>query len=314
MHGRKKIKTTEEKEREKLELDKKRALHYSQLIQTFFERRKNNDYNEDTLKLTSQILEYNGDCYTAWNYRRQIFLEWEKIKTKEAMNKIYQDELQFLEKALQAHPKSYWAWFHRKWITQRPACHCDWQRELNLCTKALSLDSRNFHCWSYRRYCVEKAKITAQEELNYTTKMIEENFSNYSAWHQRSKLLPRVYENDPVSFNAAIRKEFDFVRQAFYTEPEDQSAWIYHRWLVGVSKELYKENPEEFKEILRGEVTMCDDLLKEEPNCKWPLLTKVFLLHQLGEKQNEIRRYLKQLQNIDSAHREYYVDLEKRLV
>lgn len=136
-------------------------------------QKHNNDYSNDTLKLTSQILEYNGDCYTAWNYRRRIFIEWEKYhwhsplnfqwfwtqtrnhqtvqvmflfvrtKSKEEMNKVYQEELQFLEKSIQAHPKSYWAWFHRKWVTQRPPCNCDWQRELALCTKALALDNRN---------------------------------------------------------------------------------------------------------------------------------------------------------------------------
>ena len=30
--------------------------------------------------------------------------------------------------------------------------------------------------------------------------------------------------------------EFDLVKNAMYTDPEDQSVWIYHRWLVGDGK------------------------------------------------------------------------------
>lgn len=67
----------------------------------------------------------------------------------------------------------------------------------------LNLDSRNFHGWGYRRVVVDalesdKAsgegvqKSMAREEYDYTTRMIESNLSNFSAWHSRSKLIPRL--------------------------------------------------------------------------------------------------------------------------
>jgi len=75
----------------------------------------------------------------------------------------------------------------------------------------LSLDSRNFHGWGYRRTVIAalesngldqgKPGVTdvagqslVEEEFTYTTKMIETNLSNFSAWHNRSKLIPRLLD------------------------------------------------------------------------------------------------------------------------
>jgi hypothetical protein len=66
---------------------------------------------------------------------------------------------------------------------------------------------------------------TPATEIAYTQQKIEANFSNFSAWHQRSK----VYE---LTGGLVLDREFNLVNQAMYTMPDDQSAWLYHRWLV----------------------------------------------------------------------------------
>lgn len=91
----------------------------------------------------------------------------------------------------------------------------------------LARDARNFHGWGYRRLVVqrlesrelnvlaeggeeqgegkgEKEEVTREvkrerkvggetrtkQELDYATRMVNSNLSNFSAWHNRSKLLP----------------------------------------------------------------------------------------------------------------------------
>ena len=71
----------------------------------------------------------------------------------------------------------------------------------------LSRDARNFHGWGYRRTIVEALESEAlnpgkdprersmvKEEFDYTTRMIKSNLSNFSAWHARSQLIPRLLD------------------------------------------------------------------------------------------------------------------------
>lgn len=55
--------------------------------------------------------------------------------------------------------------------------------------------------------------------------------------------------------------EFELVTQALWTDPNDQSGWLYHRWLIGSTP------PED---VLRREVKNIRELHETEPdsNCE----------------------------------------------
>ena len=56
-----------------------------------------------------------------------------------------------------------------------------------------------------------------------------QNFSNYSAWHYRSKLLPKVHgADDGDEYEQQLRSELELLRSAFFTAPEDQSVRLSH--------------------------------------------------------------------------------------
>lgn len=58
------------------------------------------------------------------------------------------------------------------------------------------------HAWNYRRYVLASMPVKKPnaEELAYTTKKIQTNFSNFSAWHQRSKIYPLLWRNNALDY------------------------------------------------------------------------------------------------------------------
>ena len=114
------------------------------------------------------------------------------------------------------------------------------------------MDERNFHCWNYRLWVVgvylakieqmsegrEEYTAFLKNECDMAEKMIKKNFSNFSAWHYRSKLMPKIYERQeglayilPVE---RITQDLEMLKHAFFTDPNDQSPWNYHEWLISL--------------------------------------------------------------------------------
>lgn len=235
MHGRLKVKTTAQQEEAKRKEREQKLKLYTAATSGAFKKRLNGEFDEEGLKLTGEILSVNPDFYSLWNYRKEIFLFMKDNKETEFVQKLMQDELGFLESCLKVNPKSYGAWHHRSFILENMP-HPDWERELQLCNTFLEYDERNFHCWDYRRFVVLTSDVDLEQELAYTTEKIQTNFSNYSSWHYRSKLLPVIFPDPthPVRVQEDILlQEHETVQNAIFTDPDDQSAWFYHRWLLG---------------------------------------------------------------------------------
>lgn len=191
----------------------------------------------ETLELTSNLLKWNPEYYTIWNHRRLILKhQFECASSRspndpsspnyEALASLISDDLTFLIPLLRKFPKCYWIWKHRRWLLDEsshllpaPEARRFWQQELALAGKMLNLDSRNFHGWGYRRSVIGALESDAfqveglstsmtKQEFDYTTKMISSNLSNFSAWHNRSKLIPKLL-NETNADHRARRKFLD---------------------------------------------------------------------------------------------------------
>ncbi len=79
------------------------------------------------------------------------------------------------------------------------------------------------------------AKISVDEELNFTLEKIKQNFSNFSSWYYRSCLFTYAANKLNFDFSKQWKQEYELVENALFTDPSDQSAWFYHKWLVSTN-------------------------------------------------------------------------------
>lgn len=203
-------------------------------------------YTEEALGLSFKLLEINPEAYTAWNYRKLALQHnLRELTDPEAIKSSVDDELRVVEIALRQNPKSYGAWYHRKWLLNQKLTPVDFKREFGLLDKLLKVDARNFHGWNYRRFLAKFMGVPEEEELKYTMDKICDNFSNYSAWHNRSILLSNLLTQQRKGFESKQKicsEEFELVTQALFTDPSDQSGWFYHLWLLAQTSS--PENPQ----------------------------------------------------------------------
>lgn len=266
MHGRLRVKTSKEQEEEQKIKDKLHAEHFQDLKNKLFAMRptlKDADDLSEFYKYCNELLLINPDFYTAWNMRKENLLRLID-KDKQLAETELKEELLFIMQCLKKNEKSYSAWQHRIWcLSKLPKSEYD--SEIMLCNSFLMKDERNFHCWDYRSYISDIMNANIESELEFTTEKIRSNFSNFSAWHRRHKLFIKglaLPENQcPRSCNLrqVWNEEYDMILSALFTDPADQSPWLYHNWLI-------RNN---FGNLNQDHVDKLKSLEELEPDNRW---------------------------------------------
>ncbi|KAK2196298.1 bifunctional Protein prenyltransferase [Babesia duncani] len=203
--------------------------------QTFAEGKTNGEW---MFELSNAIIEFMPEFGLSWNYRKRFLINKLKLDKNDGITRLM-DERKFSEGILRTSPKSYAIWHHRLWlITVFMNIGMDNLNdiltvEFMLCIKLFKHDARNFHCWGYLNFIRHYMKALKDQTFAKMSldklcwsefeKLIFDNFSNYSAWHQRSYLS---------SSFTSVHEELELLKQAIFTDPNDQTLWYYHDWLL----------------------------------------------------------------------------------
>ncbi|KAJ1680286.1 ATP-binding cassette long-chain fatty acid transporter pxa2 [Spiromyces aspiralis] len=299
-HGHRREKLPPEQAQKLKAIEARKIAEYQLYNDQVMQMRAEDIRTSEALALTAKLLNLNPELHTVWNYRRVILQSLlSGAQDAAAAQGQLNYELEFIEVIIRKNIKSYWMWNHRTWVLESMPMP-DWKHELGLVSKMLEIDARNckIHGWDYRRRVVEELKRTSDEpdqidrdEFEYTTTKIMQDFSNHSAWHNRSKLLPSMLGQQGSEAERLLttrqgiawflsETEVEMIKTAIYTDPEDQNAWLYHDWLVDI-----QPTTESKIEVISNANAMITELVELDPDCKSMPASKLASILSSGARE-----------------------------
>ena len=249
--------TEEEKAKNELQLKKLKAIQ-DQILKI----RAKNTYDQKSMDFLLKSSVLMPDYPTLWTIRK-ILIEQHlpTLKEDEAMEFLLK-EIKSIMPIMMKNPKSYLLWYHRIWCLVK-CIEIEIKKgteleksvligEIGLCNKFFLKDDRNFHCWNYRVKILSLISIYFQstfqkfveDELKFTIEKVTMNFSNFSAWLYRSKLIPIYFVQHNIKWNTKealdfFKDDLELIKKAIYTDPKDQSPWNYLSWIITNFSPMY---------------------------------------------------------------------------
>merc|ERR1711964_544982 len=123
------------------------------------------------------------------------------------------------------------------------------------------------------------------------------DLSNFSAWHYRSQLIPRLLRErgaDDQAGQKFLDDELAFIRDGLNVGPEDQSLWFYHQFLASniiddASSQTIAPalSVDQRRSYIEREIDEIKDLLEDYTDVKWiyeALIQYAQSLSRLGQQ------------------------------
>lgn len=258
------------------------------------------------LALTKKALAVNPKSYATWHHRR-----WTVVTGGANL----ENELVLVYKLLSLDSRNFHGWAYWRWLTARMQLSS--AAALEYTAQHLREDFSNYSAWHARTSLLAAAAACQPGRVTTFSELLAGDGSSatqpaaaQSSRDAKAKQTPQgnVHNADTVLPSttaipaSVLSEEFEMTHRAFWTEPKDQSAWLYHRWLLGCclaaaalesTKDGSMHEAEEDRlnspllSRLKAEATICEDLLTEEPDAKWPLLTLTRIREFLSVTQGQ---------------------------
>lgn len=283
-----------------------------------------------------KLMKENPKSYTLWGHRQWVILEGlkiEKFMNEEQLSKvgggILNNEIKLCDKMLTADERNFHCWNYRSWIINTQLEQYDEIDKANQEKSQIETKNEDKESEGDQETQPDKVQFVAsemkmsklKEEFEMTSKMIEKNFSNFSAWHYRSKLLLKIHKNNGSQYKVPIdiiKEELEKIKHAIFTEPNDQSPWNYHRWLVSLLIPVYIVNIKhdesaskchiEFSEIIydssKLNITSNGEVLKLESETNKPE-SKSFVFQYSNNKSELGEAIIDRTESIDLPDLEF---------
>jgi len=295
-------------------------------------------------RVTQAALQANPKSYGAWHYRKRCLQQYLLLLQNKKNSTIISDpaaavleqELELTSLFFQRDERNFHCWSYRRfvvscclWIigtttaessTAPPPPVGEWRLDhddgklwmgAQISRSSNTPDTPASSGETATRTAQQDERVTAilEKEWAFTEDKIRDNFSNFSAFHYRSKLLPVLVErrSSPEQHSSSLSEmtttmvasELELVLNAVFTEPDDQTAWWYQRFLLDFMTSSSSISPShsssssndgavavnEFQNILQPHMDQLRELQAEYPTGKW-VLTGVLQCLQHGSSSS----------------------------